>query len=104
MNIFGSVKEIEDIYEKLVEKARLENKNDLESFKNQQEEEINSSNEKNQKFLESTLKIISEDMNNGINFYREQVNESLEHIKIKYKENKKIIIENILKEFGFDFE
>ena len=104
MNIFGSVKEIEDIYEKLVEKARLENKNDLESFKNQQEEEINSSNEKNQKFLESTLKIISEDMNNGINFYREQVNESLEHIKNKYKENKKIIIENILKEFGFDFE
>jgi len=104
MNIFESVKEIEDIYDKLVEKARLENKDDLESFKKQQEDEIKLNNEKNQKFLDSTLKIISEDISKGIKFYKEQVNESLEYIKNKYKENKKIIIKNILKEFGFDFE
>ncbi|MFX1273927.1 MAG: hypothetical protein ACFFBP_12385 [Promethearchaeota archaeon] len=104
MKIFEWVKEIEDVYDKLIEKAKIENENSLEAFKKQQLETINLNQKKNSEFMDSTMKIISEEINNGLKKHTDEFTKALENVKNDYYKNKKKLIEKIINQFGFDFE
>ena len=76
---------------------------DLDAFKKQQESTIKINREKNNEFINSTMDVISEEVNKGIKVFEDQLNKALDDIKNDYQKNKKKIIEKIIKEFGFDF-
>ncbi len=104
MKIFDWVKDIEDIYEKLIEKAKMDNKNNLDDFKKQQEHAIKEFHDKNEEFIHSTLNIISEDTIKGIKMFGDQLNIALEAIKNEFQKEKYKLIEKIIEEFGFNFK
>lgn len=103
MDIFDWVQDIEETYKFLIEKAKEENLADIQKFKAQEEKLIDFKIKKKRNFVDSNLKLLLEEVNNGMEKLTVFYNQSIENIQVKYEENRLKIINSIIKKLGFEF-
>lgn len=103
MEIFKWVKDIEQLYEDLIDKTKEENFAESQNLKNQQENLIEKTLAENQKFMSLALKRLSEEVDNEIKILEQNLDVAIKNIEINYQKNRKNLDKLIIEKLGFDF-
>ncbi len=103
MELFKWVKDIEHVYEDLIEKTKEENFAEIQNLKNQQENLIEKTLAENQKFMSLALKSLSEEVDNEIKILEQNLDVAIKNIEINYQKNLKNLHKLIIEKLRFDF-
>ncbi|MFX1257974.1 MAG: hypothetical protein ACFFAN_08950 [Promethearchaeota archaeon] len=103
MDIFDWVKDVEETYKYLIEKAREENLADLQDYTTQQEKLMEEILNEKQEIVTYAFKAFSEDLDYRLKKFEGQYIQATKKVQEKYKENKKRLLNLILERLGLDF-
>ncbi len=103
MEIFKWVKDIEKVYDDLIEKAKKESLEELKEFRENQEKIMEDLLSKKHEILSLAFKNLSIEVNKEIVNFDKRLDESINNIEKNYQKNKDLIKKSILQKFGFDF-
>lgn len=103
INIFDWVKDIEETYKFLTEKAKDDSLIEIRNYKKQQEMVLEELFDKKQEFVNLSLKTLSKEFYNEIKMFHIHFNQAINNIEEKYQKNKKKVMNLILKQLGLDF-
>lgn len=103
MEIFKWVKDIEMVYDDLIEKAKNENLEELREFRENQEGIMEDLLSKKQEILSLAFKNLSIDVNKEIENFDKKLEGLIKKIEKNYQKNKDLIKKSILEKLGFDF-
>ena len=103
MEIFKWVKDIEKVYDDLIEKAKNENLEELREFRGNQEGIMEELLSKKQEILSLAFKNLSLEVNEEIENFDKELEGSIKKIEKNYQKNKDMIKKSILEKLGFDF-
>jgi len=104
MAIFEWVKEIEKIYEDLIEKAKKESLSEIQIFRDEQEKVLDKTLQKKQNMINLALKSVNEEVDTEIGFFKTNLEKTLKEIESNYEQNKIILIRDIIHKLGLDFD
>jgi hypothetical protein len=103
MAIFDWVKEIEKIYEELIEEAKKESLSELQNFRDEQEKMVDENLQKKQNIINIALKSLKEEVNKEIGFIKTNMERQLKEIESNYEQNKIILIKEIINKLRLNF-
>jgi len=103
MKIFDWAKDLEEVYQQLIEKARNENTIEVQVFKENQEKLLKQLLKKNHELVNLSLESLSEDVTSGIRSYEAQFDKALKIIEEEYQKKKSELIDEIILKLGFNF-
>jgi vacuolar-type H+-ATPase subunit H len=103
MKIFDWAKELEKIYEELLEEAKNQNLNEIEELKVENEKLIEESLQHKQKLVKKALNSVSNDADKEIMQFKENLTRILEKWEQDYNKNRLKIINDIIRKLGLDF-
>ena len=103
MEIFKWVKDIEKIYDDLIENAKKENLEELREFRENQDKMMEDLLSKRQDVLSLAFKNLSIEVNKEIETFDKRLEESIKKIENNYQRNKGLIKKSVLHQIGFDF-
>lgn len=103
MRIFEWIKDLEKVYQQLIEKARQEHSLEIQVFKEQQENLLKEMLKKNHDLVNLSLESLSEDVSSGTRSYENELDEALKKIENDYHKKKDKLAIQIIKELGFNF-
>jgi len=103
MEIFNWVKEIENMYNDIVEKAKSENLNDIKSSRAHQEELLEQKVKRTQEKVKAGMRTLSLEENDKANAFNLLLNDLIDKIEKNIQENKDELINLIIKKLGFNF-
>lgn len=104
MIIFEWAKEVEKIYQDLIEKAKKENLREIQTLRDEQEKIFDESLKKNQNFVNLALISLNEDVNKENEIFRINLEKELKEIESKYEKNKVILIRAIIDKLGLNLD
>ncbi|MGB5910117.1 MAG: hypothetical protein WBH31_02870, partial [Promethearchaeia archaeon] len=102
--IFEWAKEVEKIYQDLIEKAKKENLREIQTLRDEQEKIFDESLKKNQNFVNLALISLNEDVNKENEIFRINLEKELKEIESKYEKNKVILIRAIIDKLGLNLD
>lgn len=97
------VKDIEETYKYLVEKAEEENQAEIKKYRSAQEEQLNEIILKKQEVINEALSTSSNEVRSSVRMFRRLIDNALNKIEKDFMDNREEIIHAILKYLGFDF-
>jgi len=103
MSIFNWVKDIEETYDELIEKAQKENKSELNNLKEQEETNLKQTLDKKRNFIERVLNELKQDIDFRISNFKQKINKEIEKTEKDYKSIQDQIIKQVLSDIGVDF-
>ena len=103
MEIFNWVKEIEDIYENLIDKSKKENLAEINDLRSIQEKFLDEKIKEKQEFVKSASNANAKDIDDANNLLKEDLKNILKKIEVNYQEKKEKLIQLIIEKLGFDF-
>ena len=103
MEIMKWVREIESLYEELIEKAKREKLSEIQDLREKQQNIMDAIYTRKQDVVNSALKRLSEDVYEGIENFRDNLNKTTKIIEKNYQSKKKALIETIINKLGLDF-
>jgi len=103
MSIFNWVKDIEETYDELIEKAQNENKSELNKLKEQEETNLKETLDEKGNFIERVLNELKQDLNFRISNFKQKIDKEIEKTEKDYKNNQDQIIKQVLSDIGVDF-
>ena len=103
MRRFEWIKDLEKVYQQLIEKARQEHSLEIQVFKEQQENLLKEMLKKNHDLVNLSLESLSEDVSSGTRSYENELDEALKKIENDYHKKKDKLAIQIIKELGFNF-
>ena len=103
MNLFKSLKEIETLYENLIENAKKESLDQIELLENEQKKNLEEIIKKKMEFVNSVLNDLSEEVKTYIINFEKKNNEIIKKIDRNYKKNKSKLTQSIIEKLGYDF-
>jgi len=103
MEIMKWAREIETLYEELIEKAKKEKLIEIQDLREKQQNIMDAVYIRKQEVVNSALKRLSEDVFEGIVNFRDRLNKTTKIIEKKYQSKKKNLIEKIINKLGLDF-
>jgi len=103
MDIFKWVKDIEQLYEDLIETTKKENFVEIQNLRNQKENQLDKTLAEKQKFMSSALKILSEEINNEIKILEQNLDVAIKNVEIDFQKKRASLEKSIIEKFGFDF-
>jgi len=103
MEIMKWTREIESLYEELIEKAKREKLIEIQDLREKQQNIMDVIYTRKQKVVNSALKRLSEDIYEGIENFRDSLNKATKIIEKKYQSKKNDLIETIINKLGLDF-
>jgi len=104
MEIFKLAKEIEKVYNDLIENTKKENLREIEKLKKKQEKDFELLSEQKQELINSTLKTLSDDLRQRTTRFKEAVSNILETTISTYEKEKENLINSIINELKLDFD
>ena len=104
MEIFDWAKEIERIYEELIEKTKNENLAEIQALREEQEKTLGRSMEQKQTIVNNALKVLSEKVNKEIESFKSKLNYLIDELKNNYDIKKPELTNVLLKKLGLDFD
>ena len=103
MDLFKWVKDLEDLYENLLEKTKNENLEEIQNFKEKRQKIIDNSIANKQKFVSMALKTLSDDINNEIQKLRQDLDKVINKIVTEFLKDRKNLEKSVIEKLGFDF-
>ena len=103
MEIMKWAREIESLYEELIEKAKREKLSEIQELREKQQNIMDAIYTRKQDVVNSALKRLSEDVYIGIENFRDSLNKTTKKIEKNYQSKKKDLIETIINKLGLDF-
>ncbi|MFX1278768.1 MAG: hypothetical protein ACFFA3_05075 [Promethearchaeota archaeon] len=103
MEIFEWVKEIENIYKDLIDKAKSLNLTELEDLRIEQEKYMENRIENNNKIVESALNSQLKILSDENSFIAKKIEDFKNKMDNQYQSSKKALFKLLIKDIGFDF-
>lgn len=103
MDIFKWVKDLEDIYENLLEETKRGSLEEIREFRVIQEKNMEDLLSRKQDIVNLATKSLSVDVNEEIEDFEKRLNNSIKEIEVNFNKNKNSIKKSILKTLGLDF-
>ncbi len=103
MEIFNWMNDIEKIYGNLIEKAREENRLELQELKKEQEKLIEDDILKKNKFIKENLRALSEKALDLVSTFQNEINEALSKMDLRFEHDMENLVNSVLKKLGFEF-
>jgi F0F1-type ATP synthase membrane subunit b/b' len=97
------ISDIEKVYEDLINKAKNDSITEIQSIKEQKENDLKLTLEKKNEFVDSVLKNVSKEVNDDIEKFESNFSEAIKKIELNYQNNKDNLVELITKKLGYDF-
>lgn len=103
MEIMKWAREIESLYEELIDKAKREKLSEIQDLREKQQNIMDVIYTRKQDVVNSALKRLSEDVYIGIENFRDSLSKTTKKIEKNYQSKKKNLIETIINKLGLDF-
>jgi hypothetical protein len=103
MEIFKWIKDIEKVYEELIDNAKTVNLNDIEEFRESQRKKFEDYLKEKNDLIRNALITLSQDVDSEINVFREKIDMALKNIEIEFENNIQDLNKLIITEAGLDF-
>lgn len=103
MEIMKWAREIESLYEELIEKAKREKLSEIQDLREKQQNIMDVIYTRKQDVVNSALKRLSEEVYEGVENFRDNLNKTTKIIEKNYQSKKKDLIETIINKLGLDF-
>jgi len=103
MEIMKWAREIESLYEELIDKAKREKLSEIQDLREKQQNIMDVIYTRKQDVVNSALKRLSEDVYIGIENFRDSLSKTTKKIEKNYQSKKKDLIETIINKLGLDF-
>ncbi len=103
MKLFEMLSDIEKVYENLINKAKEESSTDIQSIKEELENDLKSTLKKKNEYVDLVLKDVSKELNDSMEKYENHFSEAIKKIDLNYQNNKANLAELITKKLGYDF-
>jgi hypothetical protein len=103
MKIFEWMKDIEKVYNDLIEKAKEENLIEIQNFRKEQEKILEVYLQKKQNIVKNILSSLNTETNEGVKVFKEDIKSKLEAVKASYENEKKNLLDKIITKIGLDF-
>ncbi len=103
MEVFNWVKDIEKVYEDLIEKAKDINLSEIKVSRENQEKILEGLLKQKNELTTTSLKNLSADVQDKIKDFRKKLNEAINNIEKDYQKDKKNLESLILEKLGLDF-
>ena len=103
MEIMKWAREIESLYDELIEKAKREKLSEIQDLREKQQNIMDVIYTRKQDVVNSALKRLSEEVYEGVENFRDNLNKTTKIIEKNYQSKKKDLIETIINKLGLDF-
>ena len=103
MEIMKWAREIESLYEELIEKAKREKLSEIQDLREKQQNIMDAIYTRKQDVVNSAWKRLSEEVYEGVENFRDNLNKTTKIIEKNYQSKKKDLIETIINKLGLDF-
>ncbi|MFX0104223.1 MAG: hypothetical protein ACFE75_01875 [Candidatus Hodarchaeota archaeon] len=103
MDIFKWIKDIEKVYEELINNAKSVNLNDIEEFREIQRKEFEDYIRKKNDLVRNALVTLSEDVDSEIIIFREKMDIAIKKIEKEFQNSTQNLNKLIISEAGLDF-
>lgn len=104
MNFFDKIKDIERIYVELIGTTKENSVNDIQEFREKQEEILINHMNKRKTVGETTLDTLKQKLKPEINKFQLKFTSQLNYIEEFFKKKKENLQNLIIKQLGFDFK
>ncbi|MFX1409365.1 MAG: hypothetical protein ACFFA6_03370 [Promethearchaeota archaeon] len=103
MELFKWLKEIEQVYEELIENARKDSIDQIQFLEKQQERDLKKLLKEKKSFVNSTLSDLSNEVKDYLDNLKTKNSELIKKLELNYNKNKKKLIQSIIEKLGYDF-
>ena len=103
MDLFEWIKDIEKVYEDLINNAKEINLNDIEEFRDQYRKRLEFFIDEKNELINNALINLSIEVDKETKVFEEQMDNALKHIKNQFQKEIKNLQESIIAEVGLDF-
>jgi hypothetical protein len=103
MDIFKWIKDIEKVYEELINNAKNVNLNDIEEFRESQRKEFEDYIRKKNDLVKFALITLSQDVDSEIKTFRDKMDIAIKRIEKEFQNSIQNLNELIISEAGLDF-
>lgn len=103
MDLFEWIKDIEKVYEDLINNAKEINLNDIEEFRDQYRKRLEFFIDEKNELINNALISLSIEVDKETKVFEEQMDNALKHIKNQFQKEIKNLQELIIVEVGLDF-
>ncbi|MFX0057798.1 MAG: hypothetical protein ACFE85_03345 [Candidatus Hodarchaeota archaeon] len=103
MKIFEWIKDIEKVYEDLIEKAKEESLIEIQTFRKEQEKFLEDSIQTKQNNVKEVLKSLNKETKEEIRIFKEKLESKLKLVKSNYERKMEELIEEIITKAGLNF-
>ena len=103
MDIFKWIRDIENVYEELIETAKTVNLNDIEEFRESQRMKFEDYVKKKNDLVRNAIITLSQDVDSEIKIFGEKIDIAIKNIEKEFQNNVQDINKLIITEAGLDF-
>lgn len=103
MEIFNWMKDIEKVYDDLINKAKEANLKEIEEFRGSQEKTLGELFDRKKKLVNDTLLVLSDEINSNIKSFEKELESAIKNIESAYQENIEDLKKLIIDKLGTDF-
>lgn len=103
MDIFENLKDIEKVYEDLINNAKKLNLKDIEDFRSDQDKKFEQFIKKKNELVNTTLGNLAIEVDGEIKTFEKQLNNAIKKIEMHFQKNIGKLHKLIIEEVGLDF-
>lgn len=103
MRIFDWAKDLEKVYDDLLEKAKEQNLKEIEELKKKNDISLEETHKIKQDLVTKALNSLQNDVNKEISHFAEKLEKILNEFEQVYNQNKTVLINEIIDKVGLDF-
>ena len=103
MDIFKWIRDIEKVYEELIETAKTVNLNDIEEFRESQRMKFEDYVKKKNDLVRNAIITLSQDVDTEIKIFGEKIDIAIKNIEKEFQNNVQDLNKLIITEAGLDF-
>ena len=103
MDVFENLKDIEKVYEDLINNAKNLNLKDIEDFRNDQDKKFEQFIKNKNEFVNTTLGNLSIEVDGEIKTFEKKLDNAIKKIEMHFQKNIGKLHELIIEEVGLDF-
>lgn len=103
MDIFKDLKDIEKIYENLINNAKEINLKDIETFREEQNKKLEILLSKKNDLVNNALGYLAKDVDDKTAFFEDRMDQAIKTIEIQFQKSIENLRKIIIEEVGLDF-
>ncbi len=103
MDIFKWIKDIENVYDELINNAKTVNLNDIEEFRESQRKKFEDYVKKKNELVKNALTTLSQDVDSEINVFNKKIDKAIKNIENEFQKSVQGLNKLIIAEAGLDF-